>query len=171
MCDWQSSLGKTGSHLASPSGTLNTVAINVYLWGGDRRGKKQIAVFRCSCVLGFLCSHVVWILLTFVRSQTHAVLEQCCFEEIASAPRHLHASIDKNVCLFIRLYVLSGSYNQSILMPATVVYTWLGVSELANWTRPGHFKASVMQCRLCVLVVVSYVLVSQINAVCFVKSV
>lgn len=32
-------------------------------------------------------------------SQTHALLEQCCFEKIASAPRHLHASIDKTcVC-------------------------------------------------------------------------
>lgn len=170
MCDWQSSLGKTGSHLASLSDTLNTGYRCVFVRRWEERKEANCSAPMFLCFGLSLQSHGVNI-ATSVCSQTHALLEQCCFEKIASAPRHLHASIDKNVCLFIRLYILSGSYNQLILMPATVVYTWLGVSERANWTRSGHFKTELCSADYVYYVVASYVLVSHINVVCFVKSV
>lgn len=146
------------------------VATNMYVWGGDRWEKKQIALLRCPCISGFLCSHMVWMLLRpYVHK--HTLSEQCRFEGIASCSEETACLYWQNVHLFVSLCIPFGSYNQSILMPATLAYTWLRGSGLANWTRPGHFKIDLCSAGYMYYVLVSYVLVSQINAVCSVKSV
>ena len=101
----------------------------------------------------------------------HTLSEQCRFEGTASCSEETACVCRQNVHLFVSLCIPFGSYNQSILMPATLAYTWLRESQLANWTCPGHCKIELCSAGYVFYVLVSYVLVSQINAVCSVKSV
>lgn len=73
VCDWQSSLGKTGSHLASLGDTLNTVAIDVCC--GEKKKRKRIAVLNVLVFWAFFA--VTWCeYCCVVCSQTHALLER-----------------------------------------------------------------------------------------------